>query len=296
MTQEFGGDWTDKKLRRLKDYLSAYTRIFKKNRKASFFRITYFDAFAGSGYRQAKTSNRPPPPSNGLFGPVSTKPRPPSKGSAAIALEISPSFDQYIFVDNKQSNISSLKHLRQKHPEKKSSILIKKADANKYLSKWCKTTDWTRNRAVVFIDPYGMQVKWSTLKAIAQTEAIDLWLLFPLGQGVNRLLTKGSLPGGLWSKRLTAVLGTEKWRDAFYVQRDLNGLFGPTSFTQKSATFESIEKFFVARLETIFCEVARNPLPLMNSKNVPIFLLCFAASNRKGASIAVKIASSLLRN
>jgi len=31
-----------------------------------------------------------------------------------------------------------------------------------------------------------MQVDWTTLEAVASTQAIDIWILFPLGIGVNR--------------------------------------------------------------------------------------------------------------
>ena len=36
--------------------------------------------------------------------------------------------------------------------------------------------DWSSHRAVLFLDPYGMQVEWTTIEAIARTGAIDLWL------------------------------------------------------------------------------------------------------------------------
>ena len=39
--------------------------------------------------------------------------------------------------------------------------------------------DWSLHRAVLFLDPYGMQVEWATIEAVAKTKAIDLWLLFP---------------------------------------------------------------------------------------------------------------------
>jgi hypothetical protein len=39
--------------------------------------------------------------------------------------------------------------------------------------------------------------------------------------------------------------------------------------------------FFVQRLETVFAQVVKKPLPLRNTKNVPIYLLCFAAGNPK---------------
>lgn len=52
---------------------------------------------------------------------------------------------------------------------------------------WTEQKNWKSHRALVFLDPYGMQVEWKTIKSIAVTQAIDLWILFPLGT-VNRLL------------------------------------------------------------------------------------------------------------
>jgi len=51
----------------------------------------------------------------------------------------------------------------------------------------------------------------------------------------------------------------------------------------------------VARLKTVFARVAENPLALRNSTNTPLYLLCFAAGNPKGAATAVKIAGDILK-
>jgi three-Cys-motif partner protein len=61
---------------------------------------------------------------------------------------------------------------------------------NDAIANLCKATDWRSNRGVVFLDPYGLQVTWGTLAAIARTGALDIWVLFPSGMGLNRLLTK----------------------------------------------------------------------------------------------------------
>jgi hypothetical protein len=59
----------------------------------------------------------------------------------------------------------------------------------------------------VFLDPYGMQVEWSTIEALAATKAVDLWYLFPLGVGVARLLThSGEIDEG-WQNQLDWFLG-----------------------------------------------------------------------------------------
>ena len=172
-----------------------------------------------------------------------------------------------------------------------------------FLQRWCAETDWTKNRAVVFLDPYGMQVDWSTIEAIAATEGIDLWVLFPLGQAVKRLLTRKRIPEGALADRLTRHLGTESWKDEFYRAADAaDDEAQPRMFEDseeergilKTASLEAIGAFFVERLGEVFAGVAPNPLMLRNSRNVPIYLLCFAAGIQVGAPTAVKIAGHLL--
>ena len=58
--------------------------------------------------------------------------------------------------------------------------------------------------------------------------------------------------------------------------------------------FTEIEQYFIKRLRAIFAGVASNPLSLRNSRNVPLYLLCFAAANPRGAPTAVKIAEDIL--
>ena len=47
----------------------------------------------------------------------------------------------------------------------------------------------------MFLDPYGTQVSWDTIKLIADTRAIDLWILFPIG-AVNRLMNRDGTDSG----------------------------------------------------------------------------------------------------
>ncbi len=281
----FGGPWTQEKLNRLSKYLSAYMKIFKANEQAKYFSTYYVDAFAGTGHR----IDNEQPLDQCLFGDSDALEF--QKGSAVIALETEPPFDHYIFVDKKTEHIDELNALKQNY----SSIDIKivKEDANLYLNNWCKCMNWRTSRAVAFLDPYGAQVDWETIKCIAATEAIDLWLLFPLGQAVNRMLTQ-KMPDPSWANRLDRFFGTTEWRTEFYRPSNQMGLFDDEEEIEKKATFDTIGKYFVKRLETVFEKVANRPLALCNSKNIPIFLLCFASGNPKGAKTAVKIANDIL--
>lgn len=282
----FGGPWTQEKLTRLEKYLRAYMTIFTENERARWFTTSYVDAFAGTGHRTSRVREAPT-----LFDDPEAQEF--QKGSPVIALESEPPFDHYIFVDSDPEYVVQLAALKDKYPDR--SIMIEEADANEFIRRWCKQTNWHKNRAVVFLDPYGAQVEWKTIECIAQTQAIDLWLLFPLGQAVNRMLTARQPEEG-WAKRLDRIFGTEEWQEAFYARSEQQALFTNDAAVEKQADFNSIGGFFVSRLGTIFAEVANRPLPLYNSKSIPIFLLCFAAGNPKGAPTAVKIADHILRS
>jgi three-Cys-motif partner protein len=193
-THVFGGDWTSDKLERVWKYLRAYTTIFKQNVKARYLTTIYVDAFAGTGGHVKSTGSRHEASEGTLEVEDDADAKAWRKGSARIALEVAPPFDRFLFIERSARWVKELQKLRAEFPERSDVIQIEHGDANSVLSQWCQRTDWQRHRAVVFLDPYGMQVDWATIEAIASTKAIDLWLLFPLGMAVNRLLTKSKPP------------------------------------------------------------------------------------------------------
>jgi three-Cys-motif partner protein len=276
----FGGDWTKEKLEMLEDYLSAYTTIMKEQP----FRFGYIDAFAGTGYIR----DEPETDEQTLFPVVEEEERRFLEGSVRTALEAEPPLNAYVFIEQNEEAYNELVQIRDEYPEK--DITCVNEDANEWLMDRCLNRNWDRHRAVVFLDPFGMQVRWDTVQAIADTEAIDLWILFPLGIGANRLLTKdGDIPEG-WRRTLTEVFGTEQWEDRFY--ETTQTLFGEAQ--KKVIDLEGIGEFYIERLEDEFAEVAPNPRPLYNSRGNPMYLLCFAAGNPTGAPTAVKIAQHIL--
>jgi three-Cys-motif partner protein len=288
---EFGGDWTTDKLDRITKYLGAYTTIFRNNPRGKYFTITYVDAFAGTGHRSRARQTIGGEALLPEFAEKETQDF--LKGSAYLALEVEPSFHKYIFVERDAARAKELEKLKTEFSAKAHSIQIETVDANQFLRTWCTKTNWKRNRAVVFLDPYGMQVDWSTVQAIARTQSIDLWILFPMA--VIRLLTKREPPPQQWAQALTRLFGTDEWLEKFYPQTKSLTLWAEEDVHRRQADFDAIGEYFVRRLEMEFAAVAPKPLPLLNSKNVPLYLLCFAAGNPKGAPIAVRIADYILR-
>jgi three-Cys-motif partner protein len=292
LEHRFGGDWTTEKLERVRKYLHAYMQIFSKNERARFLTTVYVDAFAGTGFisPKAKSVNA----ELGLFPELGQEEAQSFlKGSAQIALEVEPSFDHFIFVEREPSYAAELERLRLQNHHIAHKIEIAQSETNDFLQNWCAKQNWSKQRAVVFLDPYSLEVKWETLEVLAATNAVDLWLLWPIGQTINRLLTRQSLPPEKWADALTRAFGSEDWKQRFYAEQGQSqlDLFGDEvkSGAVKIADFKQIERFFIERLETVFAHVAQNPLYLENSQNTPLYLLCFASHHPRAVGIAQDI-------
>jgi three-Cys-motif partner protein len=287
--QQFGGGWTQEKLARVSSYLSAYTNALKNMP----FTLIYIDAFAGTGYRKIRIEDKQGFDLTDLAGEDA---RAFHDGSAKIALRNNPRFREYYFIEQDPVKCTELEKLKEEFPEKATEIHIVNDDANAALKRICTSMMKQKNlRAVLFLDPFGMNVSWDTIESIARTEAIDMWYLFPLGVGVNRLLTKdGNIPES-WQRKLDAIFGDTGWRDAFYKREVIAGLFEDEEVTRKTGDLKQISDYFVKRLESIFPGVVKRPLPLYNAKNNPLYLLCFACGNKKGSTVALKIAGHILK-
>ncbi|HTE41678.1 MAG TPA: three-Cys-motif partner protein TcmP [Steroidobacteraceae bacterium] len=286
----FGGDWTEEKLARLGKYLPAYTTILKDRP----YKYAYIDAFAGPGYRERlgkKLSSV-----QDLWGEdPDERGRRFTAGSAVVAMRSEPPFQSYIFIEQDASALGKLKDvLSADFPGRISLAKFETGDANVVLKRLCDR-DWSRHRAVLFLDPYGMEVEWSTMEAIARTQAIDTWILFPAGLGVNRQLPlDGHVPE--WARRVfDRLFGTSKWYDRFYAKPGTGDLFGETNRVEKVASSDEIVSFYGERLREIFPHVARNPLVLCNKNNAPMFALFFAAAHPQFGATAVKIAQDVLK-
>lgn len=289
---QFGGDWTTRKLDVLANYLRGYTTALKN---APFEKV-YVDAFAGTGYRNVQRTDEEGEAAHGLLFPDLAEQEPQTllDGSARRALATEPRFDRYIFIERRSDRCSQLHELTAEFPDLSGAIEIRQGDANAEIQAVCDG-DWRSRRAVLFLDPYGMQVEWSTVEAIARTKAIDLWLLFPLGIGVNRLLTRsGDIPDS-WRRRLDLLLGTTDWYEEFYKVEITPALFGKDRERVVKAKMETIGDYFVTRLKELFGGVADKPGVLRNSVNNPLYLLCFAVGNERGKDIALRIANHLLK-
>lgn len=283
---KFGGKWTIKKLKILKDYLDSYTTALKNQK----FKLIYIDAFAGKGSIQLSTGKN----QKSLF--LGDKDMDSViSGSAALAINIEDKpFDKLIFVEKDRKCFKILEALKYKHPER--NIDVKHSDANSFLQNL--KVNWIKWRGVVFLDPFGTAVEWKTIKAISSFEALDTWILFPIS-GIARMLPTSKRPEDISKSnavRLTKIYGNESWRNLYNLNPQ-NSLFskveGDNYFRDTGVDGllniykENLSKLFKGRL-------LKTTKPLLNSRDSRLFELIFCAGNPAGADLAKKIVKAIL--
>jgi three-Cys-motif partner protein len=284
--QQFGSAHTEKKLQTVQKYLGVFTTALKKQS----FELLYVDACAGSGSSQARAKS-------GQAQLIDVDDI--TRGSAVRALEVRPAFDRYFLSDTKRANIRSLTTVvSEEFPDLQDRVTILQADANAALVDLCRKTNWRASRAVVFLDPFGLQMTFSMVKELAQTQAVDLWYLVPVLAMSRQVKSDGSIlePGG---RRIDDLLGTDLWRKGVAVEEDRGtDLFGPIEPSiKKVGNAGWFEKVAINQLKSVFMGgVLEQTLPLGRG-GLHEFSLVFACANPKpGANtLAMRLAGAVLK-
>jgi three-Cys-motif partner protein len=272
---KFGGDWTKAKIEILVEYAKAYLTIMKKR---SFFKLLYFDGFAGSGFIvNAKKIN------------IET-----TVGAARRIIEIEEprSFDSYYFVEKVPKHFKMLEDNTVKaFPKKKIYAVCE--DCNKKLIDLANFLRDPKNknyRTLAYIDPCGMQLEWRSIENLRELH-LDLWVLVPTGLGVNRLLKKNGEISEAWMEKLEMFLGITKEEIEKKFYRKTESLFPDITFTEKEKdVIKKSAKLYKSRLEEVFEFVSR-PYELKNSTNSVMYHLFLASNNET----AVKIGNDIVK-
>lgn len=282
---EFGGQHTELKLSIIEGYLRAFTTALRPY----FKHLWYVDAFAGTGSRTVRTEYR-----DALFieEPVEEIIE-QRRGSAQIAIDTRPTFDFLVFIETNKNYVAALNDLAAKNLQRR--IVVAEEDSNAALKQLVLNNQWHDKRAVVFLDPYGMEVEWSTLEALASTEAVDVWFLFPLA-GLFRQATR-RLTDIDEHKRaaLNRMFGSSSWEEELYPQPSDGDLFGDLPERRRELNPSGLEAYVQRRLGSIFGKVLR-PLALPIAKNPQMFSLFLCIANRapKAMALATDIGNHLL--
>ena len=190
-----------------------------------------------------------------------------------------------VFIEGNAARFRELDKIRESNPEK--LIQCRHGDANFELRSILGNSPWSGqiggnglHRAVVFLDPYGMNVDWDTLCLLAETRAIDVWYLFPLQAVTRQLSADLNRVDAHKQDRLDEIFGTTNWRNELYDTHVTTDLFAQIFNTStRRVSQPQIEAYARKRLETLFRYVSE-PLPLIAEGRGHLFSL-FCLSNSK---------------
>jgi three-Cys-motif partner protein len=270
---QFGGNWTEIKMEIIVNYAKAYLAIMNKQEWA---KTIYFDGFAGSGY--IETENE--------IDEI--------KGTSLRILELNDPrpFDIYYFVELNEKNKNELnKSIQELHFGKNAHVV--QSDCNQKLESLANFMSINKSyRALVFIDPYGMTIKWDSILKLKDL-GIDLWILVPTGIGVNRLLVNDGKISDAWMNKLVAFLGISKneIESTFYKKSSIQTLFGEEIKVEKDIkTIQKISEIYSSKLNEVFKYIS-NPFIMKNSTNSIMYHFMMATNNPTALKIANEIIS-----
>jgi three-Cys-motif partner protein len=291
MINQFGGTWTDQKMEIVVAYAKAYLVIMNAQPWA---KTIYFDGFAGSG-SIVEEDNRIPAFSNQIFEFERVKTEDVRKGTSLRILDIvePKPFNMYYFVEKNEAHQRVLKsQVETNYPGRNAHVV--KGDCNDKLTKMADFLKTNKEyRALVFIDPYGMSLKWSSIEALAGL-GVDVWILVPTGLGANRVLVNdGDIPEA-WLRKLEDFLGIDRVeiKARFYREVKMASLFGDDQkfIAKEKDAVKKIAQLYSTRLKEVFKYVSE-PFVMRNSMNSIMYHFMMATNN----SAALRIANDVIR-
>jgi three-Cys-motif partner protein len=257
--------WSKDKLDLLAKYLSAYSAIMHNQReRAGWLRsYAYIDAFASVGLYFDEI---------GMY----------VNGSPLVALECQPPFDRFWFIDqsanrlrNLQTSAASLVRGRE--------VNYRRGDANQILVDEVIRDVPYRDyqRGLVFLDPYGLHVKWDTVRQLAHARSFDIFMNLST-MGIVRLLDANRLPSQQHQQTLADVIGDINWMGELY-SRQID-LFGDEHASRRQLDHESVAAIYLSRVKSLF-EYVSNPVVMKNTTGAPLYVLFLASHNRTAMRI-----------
>ncbi|ANV87981.1 MULTISPECIES: three-Cys-motif partner protein TcmP [Cyanophyceae] len=294
------GRWSEEKLDLLGKYLKAYSVIMNEQKKSWLKAYYYIDAFAGSvrplareqGQQNSKNHQQALPllPDNKHI--ITEEEQRYIDGSPLRALQTEPRFDGYWFIDVSPQRIARVKRLREEFLN--CVIEVRKGNCNQVLCNEIipQLPYASKQRAFVFLDPYGLQIDWETIRKLADTKTCDIFINFSV-MGVTRLLPRDQNPEPEVIEQLSKVMGSTNWITEIYretpgVQLDLFGNPTKSTSNREAIQAEWLARLYTQQLKALFPHVSK-PVLMRNSTNSVLYALCLASHNHTAIKITNEI-------
>lgn len=246
------GPWSEVKLDIVREYAQSYSQILSAQKNPRLHHV-YIDAFAGAGVHRSRSTKE--------FVP----------GSPLNALNVSPPFAEYHFIDISQARIGSLQQVAQQRP----NVFVHEGDCNQILLEkvFPKVQFKDYRRGLCLLDPYGLHLDWQVIYTAGQMKSVEIFLNFPImDMNMNVLKHDPDSVPSEQAERMTRFWGDESWKSAAYSTS--GNLFGYEEKTDN----ETVTKAFRERLLGVagFKHVSK-PLAMRNSRDAVVYYLFFAS-------------------
>lgn len=222
------GPWAREKLDALGAYLNFYTTALK-NQGAWLKGTIFVDAFAGAGFAKVRRRGGPATEETLLTDikppPIDAEAKEYISGSPRVALDILTPFSRYVFIERDPVRVAELERMRDEYGDRR-LIDVRQGEASDELDDLLRG-DLSRagQRAVVFLDPFGMQISWSIIERLAATRQVEVMINFALGMAIQRALPRNAILSPGWRESHDRFFGSPGWYDQVYEERaDLLGM------------------------------------------------------------------------
>lgn len=285
------GPWAREKLDALGAYLNFYTTVMKNQGKIWLKGTTFVDAFAGAGKARVRRRDTGPSAESLLAEleppPIDAEAEEYIRGSPRVALDIPNPFSRYVFIERDPGRAAELEQMRQEYGDRH-RIEVRQGNAGDELDELLKS-DLSRSghRAVVFLDPFGMQISWSTIERLAATRQVEVIINFALGMAIQRALPRNAVLSPGWRETHDRFFGSPDWYDQVYEERI--DLLGSKIEKRRDAGARLLE-WYCDRLKTAFGHVSPARL-IKNTKGGHLYYLIWAGPNSLGLKGANHILS-----
>jgi three-Cys-motif partner protein len=233
-----------------------YSEIFSTGMKNHWQRRVYLDLFAGSGHAVIRGSRR-----RVLTSPL-------------LALDVPDRFDRYVFCDEDAERLSALK-TRVARMAPAADAVFMPGDANATVDEIAAhIPQHGKGNTVLsfcFIDPYGLDIHFETIRRLGSNRAMDFLILLALRMDANRNWATYLQPS---SDKVTLFLGDPTWRPRWTVAEQHG--HSPTRFLA--------EEYAAAMTQLGYLTTGLDRMIEVKTydNNMPLYYLAFFSKSARG--------------
>ncbi|MEJ2615775.1 MAG: three-Cys-motif partner protein TcmP [Ignavibacteriaceae bacterium] len=239
--------------------LGGYCDIFTKGMRGKWGKLVYLDLFAGAGYSRIRENNNI------------------IKSSSLISVSLPNKFDKYIFCEENNKLFLALNE-RLRRENKKVNAEIFEGDCNQRITEIKESIPkYSKDNTVLtfcFLDPFNLNIKFSTVKSLADN-LVDFLVLQALHMDANRNF---KIYVNENSETISNYLEIENWRKEWE-----NSKLLPKDFVKFLA-----DQYDTKMKELGYLTAIRHQIKYPD-KNVPLYYLTFYSKHKRGLDFFNKV-------